>query len=156
MKLAALRFPGSAGEHLKLPSLRHIRFALLALQCAPACWSPAERCWSGRTGLPAKQLSGVNPDRGFESLPLRHRFSLAPDFGPELAALPRPPMCFLGRTSGVSVGRRGGPEMFRAINPATEELIREYPEHDETEVGQRLKKAEEAFGSWRRFDFAER
>src|SRR5436853_3254653 len=31
-----------------------------------------ERCWSGRTGLPAKQLSGVNPDRGFESLPLRH------------------------------------------------------------------------------------
>jgi hypothetical protein len=31
----------------------------------------AERCWSGRSGLPAKQLSGVNLDRGFESRPLR-------------------------------------------------------------------------------------
>src|SRR5580692_7365308 len=33
---------------------------------------PAERCWSGRTGLPAKQLSRQNRDRGFESPPLRH------------------------------------------------------------------------------------
>jgi RHS repeat-associated protein len=32
----------------------------------------AERCWSGRTGLPAKQLSRQNRDRGFESPPLRH------------------------------------------------------------------------------------
>ncbi|MFL6232190.1 MAG: aldehyde dehydrogenase family protein, partial [Thermoanaerobaculia bacterium] len=46
--------------------------------------------------------------------------------------------------------------MFRAVNPATEELIREYPEHDEQEVGQRLKAAGEAFQSWRRFGFAER
>src|SRR3954464_9349793 len=46
--------------------------------------------------------------------------------------------------------------MFRAINPATEELIREYPEHDETEVEQRLQAAAEAFQSWRRFSFAER
>ena len=30
-----------------------------------------ERCWSGRTGLPAKQLSWQNRDRGFESPPLR-------------------------------------------------------------------------------------
>jgi hypothetical protein len=33
----------------------------------------AERCWSGRSGLPAKQLSGVYLDRGFESRPLRQR-----------------------------------------------------------------------------------
>ena len=46
--------------------------------------------------------------------------------------------------------------MFRAVNPATGELIREYPEHDEQEVEQRLQAAEEAFKSWRRFDFAER
>src|ERR1700689_3243835 len=32
-----------------------------------------ERCWSGRTGLPAKQLSWQNRDRGFESPPLRHK-----------------------------------------------------------------------------------
>ncbi len=46
--------------------------------------------------------------------------------------------------------------MMRAVNPATGELIREYPEHDEQEVEQRLKTADEAFKSWRRFDFAER
>jgi succinate-semialdehyde dehydrogenase/glutarate-semialdehyde dehydrogenase len=46
--------------------------------------------------------------------------------------------------------------MLRAVNPATGELIREYPEHDEQEVEQRLKAADEAFKSWRRFDFAER
>src|SRR3954454_12429560 len=79
-----------------------------------------ERCWSGRTGLPAKQLSGVNPDRGFESLPLRHRFLFLFD-------------------------------MLKAINPATGELIREVPEHDELEVERRLETAERAFGSWRRF-----
>ena len=33
--------------------------------------STTERCWSGRTGLPAKQLPGQNPGRGFESPPLR-------------------------------------------------------------------------------------
>ena len=46
--------------------------------------------------------------------------------------------------------------MFKAINPATGELIREFPEHDEDEVRRRLERAEEAFQSWRRFDFAER
>jgi succinate-semialdehyde dehydrogenase/glutarate-semialdehyde dehydrogenase len=46
--------------------------------------------------------------------------------------------------------------MMRAVNPATGELIREYPEHDEQEIEQRLKTADEAFKSWRRFDFAER
>lgn len=45
---------------------------------------------------------------------------------------------------------------MRAINPATGELIREVPEHDETEVGERLELAEHAFASWRRFDFEER
>ena len=34
----------------------------------------AERCWSGRTGLPAKQLYWQNRYRGFESPPLRHAF----------------------------------------------------------------------------------
>ena len=46
--------------------------------------------------------------------------------------------------------------MLKAINPATGELIRDYPEHDELEVGRRLEAAERAFGSWRRFDFEER
>jgi succinate-semialdehyde dehydrogenase / glutarate-semialdehyde dehydrogenase len=43
-----------------------------------------------------------------------------------------------------------------AVNPATGELIRDYPEHDETEVSRRLAAAEQAFASWRRFDFEER
>jgi len=46
--------------------------------------------------------------------------------------------------------------MQRAINPATGELIHEYPEHDELELNERLAKAQEAFNSWRRFDFEER
>jgi succinate-semialdehyde dehydrogenase/glutarate-semialdehyde dehydrogenase len=46
--------------------------------------------------------------------------------------------------------------MMRAVNPATGELIREYPEHDEDEVARRLEQAEAAFGSWRRFEFEER
>jgi succinate-semialdehyde dehydrogenase/glutarate-semialdehyde dehydrogenase len=46
--------------------------------------------------------------------------------------------------------------MMKAVNPATGELIREYPEHDENEVAERLEQAERAFASWRRFDFAER
>ncbi len=35
-------------------------------------YSAVERCWSGRTGLPAKQLHWQNRCRGFESPPLRH------------------------------------------------------------------------------------
>ncbi len=46
--------------------------------------------------------------------------------------------------------------MFKAINPASGELIREFPEHDEDEVRRRLERAEGAFKSWRRFDIAER
>ncbi|HEX9944571.1 MAG TPA: NAD-dependent succinate-semialdehyde dehydrogenase [Thermoanaerobaculia bacterium] len=45
---------------------------------------------------------------------------------------------------------------MKAVNPATGELIREVPEHDEREVAERLEQAERAFASWRRFDFAER
>jgi succinate-semialdehyde dehydrogenase/glutarate-semialdehyde dehydrogenase len=46
--------------------------------------------------------------------------------------------------------------MMRAVNPATGELIREYPEHDEQEVQDRLRAALGAYNSWRRFDFEER
>jgi len=45
---------------------------------------------------------------------------------------------------------------MRAINPATEELIRDYPEHDSAEVRRRLDRAESAFAGWRRTSFAER
>src|SRR5207249_8847032 len=41
------------------------------LRLGGATLSTTERCWSGRTGLPAKQLHGQNPCRGFESPPLR-------------------------------------------------------------------------------------
>jgi len=46
--------------------------------------------------------------------------------------------------------------MMRAVNPATGELIREVPEHDEREVAARLERAEQAFEPWRRLTFAER
>jgi succinate-semialdehyde dehydrogenase/glutarate-semialdehyde dehydrogenase len=46
--------------------------------------------------------------------------------------------------------------MFKSVNPATGELIREFPEHDEEEVRRRLERALEAFKSWRRFEVAER
>jgi succinate-semialdehyde dehydrogenase/glutarate-semialdehyde dehydrogenase len=45
---------------------------------------------------------------------------------------------------------------MKAINPATEELIREYPEPDDQEVAARLAAAEQAFQAWRRVPFAER
>jgi acyl-CoA reductase-like NAD-dependent aldehyde dehydrogenase len=45
---------------------------------------------------------------------------------------------------------------MRAINPATEELISEYPDHDAAEVERRLTQAAAAFPSWRDFSFAER
>jgi succinate-semialdehyde dehydrogenase/glutarate-semialdehyde dehydrogenase len=53
-------------------------------------------------------------------------------------------------------GRNVEDDMLKAINPATGELIREVPEHDEQEVDRRLQAAEAAFHSWRRFDFEER
>src|SRR3954447_3991327 len=86
----------------------------------------SERCWSGRTGLPAKQLSGVNPDRGFESLPLRHRFlpfvfPSAPDRPGGCTQLPG-----CARLPSPEAARRtdsgeGEDEMLKAINPATGE-----------------------------------
>jgi succinate-semialdehyde dehydrogenase/glutarate-semialdehyde dehydrogenase len=45
---------------------------------------------------------------------------------------------------------------MKAINPATEELISDYPEHDAKEVKRRLEQAADAFPSWRDFTFAER
>jgi succinate-semialdehyde dehydrogenase/glutarate-semialdehyde dehydrogenase len=45
---------------------------------------------------------------------------------------------------------------MRAINPATEELISDYPDHDAAEVERRLTQAAAAFPSWRDFSFAER
>jgi len=45
---------------------------------------------------------------------------------------------------------------MKAYNPATEELIRDYPEPDEHEVEERLATAERAFATWRKVPFAER
>ncbi|HEX7184353.1 MAG TPA: NAD-dependent succinate-semialdehyde dehydrogenase [Thermoanaerobaculia bacterium] len=45
---------------------------------------------------------------------------------------------------------------MKAVNPATGELIRDYPEPDEREVADRLATAEQAFQSWRKIPFAER
>ncbi|HEY9421490.1 MAG TPA: aldehyde dehydrogenase family protein, partial [Thermoanaerobaculia bacterium] len=45
---------------------------------------------------------------------------------------------------------------MKAVNPATGEVLREYPEHDDREVRQKLEQAEEAFASWRKVPIAER
>jgi succinate-semialdehyde dehydrogenase / glutarate-semialdehyde dehydrogenase len=45
---------------------------------------------------------------------------------------------------------------MKAINPATEELIRDYAEHGEPEAEVRLRRAERAYSSWRRTTFADR
>jgi succinate-semialdehyde dehydrogenase/glutarate-semialdehyde dehydrogenase len=45
---------------------------------------------------------------------------------------------------------------MKAYNPATEELIRDYPEPDEREVEDLLATAERTFASWRKVPFAER
>ncbi|HZF11368.1 MAG TPA: NAD-dependent succinate-semialdehyde dehydrogenase [Thermoanaerobaculia bacterium] len=45
---------------------------------------------------------------------------------------------------------------MKAINPATEALIADYPEHGPAEVDRRLKQAAAAFPSWRDFRFVER
>ncbi|HYX23727.1 MAG TPA: NAD-dependent succinate-semialdehyde dehydrogenase [Thermoanaerobaculia bacterium] len=45
---------------------------------------------------------------------------------------------------------------MKAVNPATGELIREYPEHDDSQVEEILSRAEAAFASWRKVPFAER
>lgn len=45
---------------------------------------------------------------------------------------------------------------FRSINPATEELLGEFPEHTGDEVERALDASSRAFGVWRRTPFAER
>src|SRR5258706_6508520 len=45
---------------------------------------------------------------------------------------------------------------MKAVNPATGELIRDYPEHDDARIEENLTRAEAAFASWRKVAFAER
>jgi succinate-semialdehyde dehydrogenase/glutarate-semialdehyde dehydrogenase len=45
---------------------------------------------------------------------------------------------------------------MKSINPATGELIREYPEHDDNQVEEILQQAEAAFAEWRHVPFEER
>jgi succinate-semialdehyde dehydrogenase/glutarate-semialdehyde dehydrogenase len=45
---------------------------------------------------------------------------------------------------------------MKTINPATEQFLRDYPEHTEAEVGERLALAERVFASWRRTAVPER
>jgi acyl-CoA reductase-like NAD-dependent aldehyde dehydrogenase len=45
---------------------------------------------------------------------------------------------------------------MRTINPATEEVLRQYPEHSRDEVERRLRDAQRAFAPWRRTGFTER
>src|SRR5580658_637423 len=45
---------------------------------------------------------------------------------------------------------------FKSINPATEESIATYPEHSPEKVERRLRRAESAFGGWKRSSFSER
>jgi succinate-semialdehyde dehydrogenase / glutarate-semialdehyde dehydrogenase len=45
---------------------------------------------------------------------------------------------------------------MKAWNPATEELIRDYPEPDEREIEERLATAERTFAEWRKVPLAER
>jgi succinate-semialdehyde dehydrogenase/glutarate-semialdehyde dehydrogenase len=45
---------------------------------------------------------------------------------------------------------------MRSINPATEEIIREYPEHQPEHVQRTLERANAAFGGWRKCSFVER
>jgi succinate-semialdehyde dehydrogenase/glutarate-semialdehyde dehydrogenase len=45
---------------------------------------------------------------------------------------------------------------IRSVNPATGEVIRDYPEMDAKEVADILQRAREAFSSWRRLEFSRR
>ena len=45
---------------------------------------------------------------------------------------------------------------MKAVNPATGEVIRDYPEHDEGQVREKLEQAERAFAAWRKVPFDER
>ena len=46
--------------------------------------------------------------------------------------------------------------MFRAINPATGEVVSEYEEHSGSEVERRLARAQVAFEDWSRWSLEER
>ena len=45
---------------------------------------------------------------------------------------------------------------MKAVNPATAELIRDYPEHSGDEIQERLRRADSAFASWRTTPLADR
>ena len=45
---------------------------------------------------------------------------------------------------------------MKAVNPATGEVIRDYPEPDEGQVREKLEQAERAFAAWRKVPFDER
>ena len=45
---------------------------------------------------------------------------------------------------------------MRSINPATEQTIREYPDHGATDIEERLQQAERAFHDWRKTSFSQR
>jgi succinate-semialdehyde dehydrogenase/glutarate-semialdehyde dehydrogenase len=45
---------------------------------------------------------------------------------------------------------------MKSVNPATGEVLKEYPDHDDAEVEARVARAAEAFRGWRRTPFAER
>lgn len=45
---------------------------------------------------------------------------------------------------------------MKAVNPATGEVIRDYPEHGEGQVREKLEQAGRAFAAWRKVPFAER
>jgi succinate-semialdehyde dehydrogenase/glutarate-semialdehyde dehydrogenase len=45
---------------------------------------------------------------------------------------------------------------MRSINPSTGQIIRDYPDHDPSEVERRLRRATSAFSDWRRASFADR
>ena len=45
---------------------------------------------------------------------------------------------------------------MKAVNPATGEVIRDYPEHEEGQVREKLEQAERAFAAWRKVPFEER
>ena len=68
--------PGYQGKMFRWERINHgwileCKFVTMTSQF-DALGTPAERCWSGRTGLPAKQLYWQRY-RGFESPPLRHK-----------------------------------------------------------------------------------
>ena len=45
---------------------------------------------------------------------------------------------------------------MRSLNPFTEEVFAEYPDHNQQQVDQLLEQAEAAFAKWRRFSFEQR